>query len=448
MPHRAFVLFADSENWRLAARTGSGTQFSDVQIPAQASPEQIASVVASALAAAGHTGEATLLAIPSAWCFSASIETGDLPRHDARAMLYRLEEKLPFAAEGVVADFVRQGGAALGVCAKLPVLAPLIEALEARNIPVQSVMPTALLAAQSVEFSNDGARILLCGHADGQVDLIAFDGAAPVHWSVGQPEGNDLELQLEMACMSLSTTPVIETVQLEPNLIARLEKSLSQTIRVHQGDVDSLVVQSAEKVLSGRRRPWIELRRGPLAIRDSLRLYRRPINAALAGAAVLLICISGALLYRAHRYQQVATSSQRQMAEEFREQFPGWDVPSNVRVIVESERRKAAAAAAAAAPAHAARSALRSLTDVLGRLPGDSRFSIGRMSFGEGSFEMEGQVKSNDQLDGIAAAARQAGMDVEPPEAHKNADGSWNFIIRGALPSSDKPAGEVAREGS
>ncbi|HSZ55756.1 MAG TPA: GspL/Epsl periplasmic domain-containing protein [Tepidisphaeraceae bacterium] len=448
MAQRAFVLFADSENWRLAARTSTGPQFTDLPIPDHASPDQIAAVVASALSTAGHAGETILLAIPSSWCLAASIAISDLPRHDRQAMLYRLEEKLPLAAEGIVADFIRHQGNALGVCAKISVLAPLIEALEARQIPVQSVTAAALLAAQALESPNDSPRVLLCGQADGQIDLIALDGATPVSWESARPEAGDIQLHLEMLGMTLAAKPAIEALQLDPPVIAGLENSLGESIRVLPGRSDSMAVEAAEQILSGRQRPWIELRRGTLAIRDSLRLHRRPLNAALAGTLILLLCVAGSLLYRAHRYTEQAALAERQQIQAFREQFPGWEVPPNVRVIVESEHRKAALAAGGAAPVHAERSALQTLTDILNRLPASERISINRMSFGESSFELEGQVRSNEQLDGIASAARQAGMDVETPDARKNADGFWNFIIRGAAPSADKPAGQVATEGS
>jgi hypothetical protein len=444
MSHSTFVLFAGADNWRLAVRSSTGPQFFDLSIPANASPQQIAAAVSEALSKAAYAGEGILLAIPSAWCFSASIAIGDLPRHDCKAMLYRLEEKLPLAAEGVVADFILHREEALGVCAKLSTLAPLVEALESKQIPVQSIAPTVLLAAQMLEAAGQSSRVLLCGQPAGQVDLVAVDGT-PLSWASVPGGARAIKLQLELICMSLSAPPRIEAVELDAPVVSHLEKALSEPIHLHDGLTESIALDSASEILAGRRRPWIELRRGVLAIRDSLRLHRRPLNAVLAATVVLLLCLSASLLYRAHRYNVLVDSADRQMVDAFREQFPGWEVPSNVRVIVESEHRKAALAASGAAPTRSTRTALQTFADVLGRLPTEGRFSIDKMSFGESSFEMEGQVRSNDQLDGIASAARQAGMDVEPPEARKTPEGFWSFILRGASPSADKSPGEVAK---
>ena len=59
------------------------------------------------LKAASYDGESVLLAIPSAWCLCDPVATTGLPARNRRqAMAYRLEEKLPVAAEEVVADFI------------------------------------------------------------------------------------------------------------------------------------------------------------------------------------------------------------------------------------------------------------------------------------------------------------------------------------------------------
>src|SRR5258708_9296196 len=70
-----------------------------------------------------------------------------------RAMIYRLEEKLPIGAEDVVADFVPAGPAdeqVLGVCAQKAALAPLVEALEENGVTVGAICPASLLALQQL----------------------------------------------------------------------------------------------------------------------------------------------------------------------------------------------------------------------------------------------------------------------------------------------------------
>ena len=452
MTNATFILFAGDAGWRLGVRVAGEARLIEIPLAPKASPAQVAPGVGAALRAQGYAGESVLLALPSSWCFAASIETGDLPKHDRKAMLYRLEEKLPLAAEGMVADFVpRRDGQAVGVCARIELLRPLLDALEAVHVPVQSVAPAALLVAQHLAGrASESPVLLLSGGLDGggeSIDAIAIDEAgALAGWAVLPADPVDLELHLGLLSMSLPDTPKLESCGLDAAYVESIETKLSVIVHELDASPASAATEAAAEVLQGRLRPWAEFRRGALAIRDPLRLHRKPLNAALAAALLLLVGVAAVLLVRAQRYSAIEASAQRQMADAFREQFPGWEVPANVRVIVESEHRKAAATAQGVAANRPARSALRTFLEVLGRLPTEGRIVISKMTFDDSSFELEGQVRSYEQLDGIAAAARSAGMEVAAPESRKNAAGFWDFTLRGAAPSAGSAA-EVAKGG-
>src|SRR5712672_1467122 len=149
MPKRTFILFASDTAWH------AGTGDSLVQIPmaASATPDQIAQAAAASLKELGHGASPIILAIPSNWCLCASIPTDDLPKADYKSLLYRLEEKLPWPAESITADFIRHENSALGICIKTEKIRPLIDALESYGIPVQTITPTALFAAESQSVS-------------------------------------------------------------------------------------------------------------------------------------------------------------------------------------------------------------------------------------------------------------------------------------------------------
>jgi len=141
------ILLATSTGWRLAGRLGdeSARVFTaDLHAPLNSPAALIAAKAAAALHENQYAGQGLVLAIASEWCFSATIQTTDLPRNDRKAMIYRLEEKLPLAAEAMVADFViHHDGSALGVCTRHKTLSELIDALEGQNIAVQSIAPLA-----------------------------------------------------------------------------------------------------------------------------------------------------------------------------------------------------------------------------------------------------------------------------------------------------------------
>ena len=133
----------------LAAPRANRASSEPIDIPITAADET-ADAVAAALKTAGYRFEPVLLAIPSHWCLCASVTTAGLPRKERRrAMIYRLEEKLPLAAEDVVADFLPAAPACdqnLGVCVQKQTVATLVDALEAKGVAIASICPAALLA--------------------------------------------------------------------------------------------------------------------------------------------------------------------------------------------------------------------------------------------------------------------------------------------------------------
>jgi hypothetical protein len=443
MASPAFVLFAGEPGWRIGVVSSSGRTFVSLQINPEENPQQIAAHVAEAMKDAGYGGQGVVLAVPSAWCLAASIHTGDLPKSDRKAMLYRLEEKLPLAAESIIADFVSRDDIAhaaadstsLGVCVKQQMVEPLVEALEAAGIAVQSITPAVLLATQAL--ASDESTLLLCGddsRSAAQVDIISLESARPTSWALVPPSLADVKLQLDLLTMSAKSSPRIEAVDVDPVLVSSLVETTSQLVSVREEGISNAVAQMGGEIAAGRQRPWVDFRRGPLAIRDPLRQHRKALNALLAAMAALLLACTVGMLIRAERYRRSEQSSQNQMIDAFRAQFPGWTIPPNVKAVVESEHRKTATTAAGAVPAEARASALQTLHDVLSKLPTEGRYAIDHMTFEDASFELQGRLRSYEQVDAIASAARQAGLDVPPPQARKVSEGLWSFTLRGARP--------------
>jgi hypothetical protein len=461
MSEPAFLLLATQAGWRLAggfAAQSSADSTENLSLSLDAAPSAVAVKVSSVLARHSHVRQPIAIGIPSSWCFSASIQTGDLPRNDRKAMLYRLEEKLPIAAEAMAAGFiVRANGATLGVCTRHEPLAALINALEAEHVAVGPIMPTALLMGQSLSESvADGRATLVIADPNlgkDSLDILGLDGGTLDHWAVVSRRPEDVQLHLDMMSISHPRAPAAGVVVhgLDARFVQSLQKNVSGQVQVNQGDLIVGAVAMAQEIAAGRLRSWIDFRHGPLAIKDRLRLHRNRVNAALAAAVLLMSCLAGVLLLRAHRYAVLEASALQQMSDAFREQFPGWEVPSNVRAIVESEHRKASAAAASSlspnTPGKGEPSVLQTFQTVIGHLPTEGRFVIRKMSFDQSSFDLQGQVKSYEQLDGIAAAARKTGLDVGAPESRKNAEGFWDFTLHGSVATGQgtKTSDEVAK---
>ena len=420
------ILFLHGRTWQIATVTGGHVSFADMLPPPpdQHSPsaKEVAERVAEELVRLGYTGQGVTLALNSGDCLAASIDVTGLPRGDRKAMLYRLEEKLPMAAESVVADFAGGGERALGVCVREDTALPLVNALERSGVAVQSVNPAALLAAQ--QLADGETQILIIGEED-RISIIAVRQGIPVNWSLLPNRRAELSLHLDMLALETGEEWPIRACGVDAAL---LEGSTVTTIPTAPRQVAAI---AGAALLENRLKPWIEFRRGSLAISDRLRLHRRPIEALLGAVALLLICMTLGLLWRAHRYAAAATAADRRMAFEFSTAFPGWARPSNLRAVVESETRKLGPQGTVTLPPEARESAVATMHSVLSQLPAEVRFRFESLAFNELTFDLAGRVRNFAEVDTMASAARLSGADVPPPQAHRDAEGFWNFTLHG-----------------
>jgi hypothetical protein len=427
-----YVVFAGDEVWRVASRGA----VDEVRFDREAGAKQIAARIAGKLRERGYQGEGLLLALPGSWCLSAEISTADLPRQDRAAMAFRLEEKLPLAAEHFTADFAIEGDRALGVCVPNERVGPLVEALEGAGVVVASVSPAVMLAAQEMvrgdEAKHVSGHFLIWGE-DAEVNLISLEGNRPTAWALTRDDPRELAMQLDLSLMQSGQGAEIVACELRPEAIEALREAGHQ-VSQNRLKLDAAVIRIAGDVLSGAVLPWFELRRGEMAVEDRFRAVRRPLNAALLVAVVICFVLALAFLYRSVRYDHLANSDEKSLADEFQKEFPGMTVPINPQATLLSEKRKLTMAGTSALPAQAQESALRVLRDVLTKIPPGSNLSIDHMTFNDTSLELSGKSRANEDVDALVVAARAAGMDVPQPQTRKDAAGHWTFLVKGSKP--------------
>ena len=386
-----------------------------VELDPSARPEEISAAIRDALGSGG--GGEVVVAIPSAWCFAAHVDCAGRNGGDRKTLLFRLEEKLPLAAEEIVADFINEPSRnrALAVAARVEQLRPLIAAIETAGVAVRCVSPLALLAVQQIAGDDEDPVIELWPEGD-RVNVTARRGGRVTAWSlVSEHDGAGVQRAVDVHAMSFDGAPDA----------------------LRRGQLEEAAVGFARTILAGRSRPAVELRRGPLAAADSLRPHRRSLNFALAAAAAFLVLLTGAMLVRAQRYERVVAAYERQLKDEFSRALPDWTPPPNVRAVIDSEYRKAQSRLPdSASPAGANASALRTLHEVLSRFPSQGRCDIDHLNFSEGSFELNGRVRSLEDVEPLATAAREAGLEVPPPVTRRGEDGSWTFTLRGSKPQA------------
>lgn len=408
MTAKTFTIFAGQQTWHVAAADGDDVQLSEVAADPHAGPDQVAAAVRRSLDQIGYLGQSVLLTIPSTWCLSANITTTGLPRKQRhRAMAYRLEEHLPLAAEDVVCDFVasvpapakntEKHGHVLGVAAQTDQLKQCVDAFENTGIAVGSICPTALLAAQSAATRQDNGHCDAALSQDGdRVNLITFRNGRPENWFALPQNQDDIALYL-------NTLTVDRPAPL-------------QVVDYRDTAIGPPVAQIAHGVLTGATRPWIDLRRGDLAVKDRLRSVRRPLNVACCAALVFAIVLPVTMGWRGNTYDRQARAFDDQQRALFAHDYPGKTVPVNVKSRFASEARRLEGLSGASDQIPAQQSALAQLHHTLGQLPRELRYRILELRIDTGTLYLAGEARSHSDADAIAAALRHGpGVNVEPP---------------------------------
>lgn len=445
---------------------------------------QMAAAIGEALGQRDLRASAALLALPSTWCLGAAIAVDGLPRRGRhKAMVYRLEDKLPLSAEAFTADFLPSAPGhpphyAYGIACDLRRLQVWTRAMEEAGIPVLAIAPRALLTAQHwmerqcigdevdglLLACDDGLDLLHLQHtAPGACPqllqwhhLAAMDHAAawledllrPLAHELGRPP------RLRVGSPALPA-PVHQTLTERAQLLAQQRTSEASSDR---GDEETghaaghtavhtvihAAVRLGDHILRGRTAPWLNLRRGILGGDDPLHHLRRPLNAVLAAAAILLLTLTVGLSWRTWSYWRQAGAYEAAQQQVFLDLYPGRPTPLNIRPYLDSEQRRLAALAGGSDQMPKRRSALITLHEALRRLPTDLRYRLLELRATPEKFDLDGQARTHSDADSLAAALRaQQGFTVEPPRTERLREQGVAFTLHAQLiepaPTPDTP---------
>jgi type II secretion system protein L len=416
MSARSFILFPGAGSWRMAVAGEGGVTFQEVG--------DSAALVAQALKDAGYRGQGVMLAIPSAWCLCAPILTAGLPAKSRKALAYRFEEMLPLPAEEVVSDYVPSepgDDTALAVGVQKERLAPLVEALEGAGVIVSHICPALLLAGQQVlggGSAGDFAALLYPAQSAGEIELLMLRRGLPVGWHLLPDAPRDVVLHLQF---ELKETPAkLAAVDLAPALREALAGL--NVVEIDAPDLATAAALGSVPVLSGKARPWVDLRRDALAARDGLRQVRRPLTVAVAALVLCCLSLSIAMIWRASRYDAMTDRYAREQQGVFRQVFPTGAVPVDVRSRLESEERSLRALSGDSAAPPPTETGLLTLRDILTRLPAEAglRYRVLELRLDRQRFTLDGQVTRHGDADRIAGALRrEKSLVVDPPRTEQ-----------------------------
>ena len=444
-----YLLFLDDLAWRMARVQESHVLVSSIPRSHEATLEDCVQTLKQHLAQTGYAHQPILVVLPSSWCLCATISTAKLDRGGRRRALgFRLEDHLPISAEEFVADFVDTGAdETLSVAAELERLGNVVHALETAGIPIRHICPAALLAAAyAVDAHSEVTAVLLAtAHAPADVsspprpiwDLVELRKGVPANWWWLAEDADALRRCL--AAWTASTEPPRRLAVIGPDS-SRLRDILPPDVEplfMNDVDPDQAAALQGAKLLETAASPWIDLRRDSLAAPDRFHVYYKPFAALLAASALLLLCLSGMMIWRALQYSSLAANYALSQQQVFKETFPDQHLPvsGNIRGRLLSEGEKLAGltgltSSASSIPEMQSASALVHLRELLHGLPSDVHFRILEFSIQPDRLRIDGECPSHSDADHVAASLRQSGIyDVELPRQQALRDGGVSFLF-------------------
>ena len=154
-------------------------------------PVELATCATLMIRAAGLKNPHVVIAPSSTACFFVKLTpSDDIDARDRAALTYELEDHLPIDAESMVADFVKIESPAeiAGTFGSLAIpIHPwheIVEAFESADLPVRSIVPSAVLAARAASDGGDLAETVRWLLIDGpRCDCICVRNETILSWN-------------------------------------------------------------------------------------------------------------------------------------------------------------------------------------------------------------------------------------------------------------------------
>jgi hypothetical protein len=450
------LLISDGGAYRLGYRHEGAIHLEDLPLEAKAdaTPEQVAEALAQSLREKGLAEAMGVLALPSQWCFCASMATEGLSKRNLRRqLLYRFEDYLPTPIEEMITDFVVVGDQVLGVAVAHERLDPLLKALANQRITLVCVAPAALMALQATlavtppsppsfpslpsepfaPSSPQAPDLALLEH-----DLFLLQAGKPIEWYVlFSPE----DLGRHVKLLSVKRPGILSAVCLAspPQWVQEIDGIV--TIKEVPSSLDEKIVEFAECCEKEELVPWVQFHQQGISTSRLMRRVGKPLHRAILMLMVFLVVASLSLLWRGWRYDQMSRRQQAVQESLFREIFAGQAVPVSIRLRLESQDKKLSELAGALTESDKQLSSFTLLYETLRRLPPAGKYRLVELRLSDNQLYLEGQARSHAEAEAIAGdLKKQNGFEVEPPHSEQSGSGV-SFSIAGSWPQASPAAG-------
>ena len=436
----AYMILVLEDAWHVARVRLDTVEWQSIPINDEPAVDWLADSAREALERLEYDGRPILLGLGSQQCISVPQGLDSPLRSQRDAVQYELERWLPWSAEDFVFDLITYEKDRLYACAApLKPLREIIDALDMRTIPVQSISPVALLAIEHTHLCDNADRIRHVLWQDGDhLHLFKRGKAGVAAWWCVSADGSILASTLRLLSLEATDPLLLDVVCMDDKLTEQLNSmSEIQVVFHEQIDMKDVAAQVAASVLIGDEPASVELRRGALAWRDRHRATNYLMRFAVAAIVLFMFSATVAFVIRVHKYQEATDLFRKRQETAFKNAIPTQanSIPPGIVARMQSEldRLKSVRGQSGALPNDP--SALTLLHKLLSQLSEEVRLRILELRIEDGRLSLDGELRSHADADRIVNDLHRAGFEIPPPDTHRLPQRGVSFRVSGRFNS-------------
>ncbi len=425
-----YFIAVDAHTWRFARLCGREVS---VRHTGGVDPAPLA----EAMKELGYDGRPVRVGLPSEMVFAARIDCTGLGRTGRRqAMLYRLEEQLPLDAEGLSAVFLPAcNGTSIGLAVQMERMRKIMDALAGIGVKVESIRPTALLAADACLAGAAGGADIIILTGGGMCDVLAMAQGRLASWEAGPME--ELPLMTRVAAAPHTPGPASVIVlgaeaEAAAGVLAQVDQVAVAAVR-DQPLFEAAALQAG--VGPGALAAPADFASERISPAFGARALARRARGALVAACLAAALVAGGLYFRTVQYEQSAADLRRQQAAAYRQLYPAATPPPSIRSRLASELARLGGHQA---PAQSS-SALDALRRVLAALPADVKLQLEEARLSPGAVVLAGQTLAHGDVETLCRALEAAELTMEPPRTENLSRGGVSFTLSGKIQPEARP---------
>jgi hypothetical protein len=445
MKAACFVIITDRNRWHVARVAGPDVEIRPVAVNTGDDQGQPVQLAVDELKSLGYRSQGICLALGSEMVLADQIDCNNIPRKDrSAAMVFRLEEQLPLAAEQFTANFLPPaGGRSLGLAVQTADVQAIVDQLTEAGVETASICPAAMLAMWQCVRGSDKSSDYVILADEYRAEIFRTAGhRQPITWSTSKPGPEQLLGCLHADMLAFSLVNSCPTVRLFGTLPADAAAALNgdEGLDIIQSDQTPPLVATvlaAGALLSGRSAGWVDLRCGDLAPPNQWEKLAGLTNLAALLLVTVMALTAAMFHWRGSQYESLALASQRQQRDQYARLYPGRRGPLSVISALRSELKRLSGISGAGDKIPLQVNALNALRSIIASLPPAIRLRIIDIRITPNSVFIEGQVRDHTGAELICQSIRRAGFDMDPPRTEHLSRGGVSFTLTGKPRASD-----------